>query len=294
MLGACSDLLLQQQQQQTVRIVGREQQSCYSSIICWYCNPKSSTHFSRSSQSLAFVSRSRIAAASKEGGAVLETSELLSSLLVIGDGDFWRRDSFFHTSLCLYAWFWDANADAGVGERRISGRKTEGRKSFCADQCHQSCKNLAGCSKKPKKSWRILASSSATVAAEVHSFLLLAAFFPVIDSECFSLSPSLASVWCEVSCDSWVGGWAGARHHHGYGKKMLLKKRETALCIPDDDPWMRFVRFVYGGDDAPWREIWQIYALGDHPWKGEIWERFVHWWWSLAERDLNEILCIRA
>jgi hypothetical protein len=34
--------------------------------------------------------------------------------------------------------------------------------------------------------------------------------------------------------------------------------------------------------------------LGDHPWKGEIWERFVHWWWSLAERDLNEILCIRA
>ncbi|CAM6033431.1 unnamed protein product [Sphagnum compactum] len=120
MLGACSDLLLQQQQQ-TVRMVGREQQSCYSSIICCYCNPKSSTHFSRSSQSLAFVSRSRIAAASKEDG---------------------------------------------VGERRISGRKTEGRKSFSGNQCHQSCKNLAGCSKKPKKSWRILASSSATVAAE--------------------------------------------------------------------------------------------------------------------------------
>ncbi len=88
MLGVCSDLLLQQQQQQTVRIVGREQQSCSSSIICCYCNPKSSTRFSRSSQSLAFVSRSRIAAASKEDGAVLKTSELLSSLLVIGDGDF--------------------------------------------------------------------------------------------------------------------------------------------------------------------------------------------------------------
>jgi hypothetical protein len=67
-------------------------------------------------------------------------------------------------------------------------------------------------------------------------FLLLAAFFPVIDTQCLSLSSSLASGWCEVSCDSWVGGWAGARHHHGYGKKMLLKKRETALCIPDDDP----------------------------------------------------------
>jgi hypothetical protein len=190
MLGACSDLLLQQQQ--TVRMVGREQQSCYSNIICCYCNPKSSTHFSRSSQSLAFVSRSRIAAASKKDG---------------------------------------------VGEWRISGRKTEGRKSFSGDQCHQSCKNLAGCSKKPKKSWRILVSSSATVAAEVHSFFsLLAAFFPVIDTQCLSLSSSLASGWCEVSCDSWAGGWAGAGHHHGYGKKMLLKKRETALCIPDDDP----------------------------------------------------------
>lgn len=173
MLGACSDLLLQQQQQQTVRMIGREQQSCYSSIICCYCNPKSSTHFSRSSQSLAFVSRSRIAAASTEDGAVLKTSDPLSSLLVMGDGDFWRRDSFFHTSLCLYAWFWDANADAGVGERRISGRKTEGRKSFSGDQCHQSCKNLAGCSKKPKKSWRILNSSSATVAAEVDFFCSL-------------------------------------------------------------------------------------------------------------------------
>ncbi len=51
-----------------------------------------------------------------------------------------------------------------------------------------------------------------------------------------SLSSSLASGCCEVSCDSWVGGWAGARHHHGYGKKMLLKKRETASCIADDDP----------------------------------------------------------
>jgi hypothetical protein len=190
MLGACSDLLLQQQQQ-TVRMVGREQQSCYSIIICCYCNPKSSTHFSRSSQSLALVCRSRIAAASKE---------------------------------------------EGVGERRISGSKTEGRKSFCADQCHQSCKNLAGCSKKPKKSSRILASSSATVAAEVHYFLLLAAFFPVIDTLCLSLCSSLASGWCEVCRYSWVGGWAGARHHHRYGMQMLLKKRETALCIPDDDP----------------------------------------------------------
>jgi hypothetical protein len=45
------------------------------------------------------------------------------------------------------------------------------------------------------------------------------------------------------------------------------------------------------GDDAPWREIWQIYALVDHPWRvrferdlcigddplhREIWVRFVH------------------
>ncbi len=58
----------------------------------------------------------------------------------------------------------------------------------------------------------------------------------MIDTQCLAHSSSLASGWCEVSCDSWVGGWVGARHHHGYGKKMLLKKRKTALCIPDDDP----------------------------------------------------------
>jgi len=54
-----------------------------------------------------------------------------------------------------------------------------------------------------------------------------------MDTQCLSPSSSLASGWCEVS---WVGGRAGARHRHGYGKKMLFKKRETALCIPDDDP----------------------------------------------------------
>jgi hypothetical protein len=85
-----------------------------------------------------------------------------------------------------------------------------------------------------------------------------------------------------------VGGWAGARHHHGYGKKMLLKKRETASCIPDDDPWMRFVRFVYGWWCSLKRDLTDL-CIGWSSLKGEIWERFVHWWWSLAERDLSEI-----
>jgi hypothetical protein len=105
------------------------------------------------------------------------------------------------------------------------------------------------------------------------------------DTQCVSLSSSLASGWCEVSCDSWVGGWAGARHHHGYGKKMLLKKRETASCIPDDDPWMRF---VYGWWCSLKRDLTDL-CIGWSSLKGEIWERFVHWWWSLAERDLSEI-----
>jgi hypothetical protein len=172
MLGACSDLLLQQQQQR-VRIVGREQQTCYSSC---YCNPKSSTHFSRSSPSLAFVSRSRIAAASKEGG---------------------------------------------VGQRRISGRKTEGRKSFCADQWHQSCKNLAGCSKKRKKSWRILASSSATVAAEVHSFLFL------VYSEILSVSLSLHFLPLGGAKYLVILGWVVGRVQGiimGMGRRCSLKR----------------------------------------------------------------------
>jgi hypothetical protein len=121
-----------------------------------------------------------------------------------------------------------------------------------------------------------LASSSATVAAEVHFFWLLAAFFQVIDTQSLSLSSSLASGCCEVSCDSWVGGWAGARHLHGYGKKMLLKKRETTLCIPDDDPWMRFVRFVYG-----------VIMLPE-----ERFDRFMHWVIILEGWGLREICAL--
>jgi hypothetical protein len=211
----------------------------------------------------------------------------LSSLLVIGDGDFWRRDSFFHTSLCLYAWFWDANADAAVGERRISGRKPEGRKSLCADQCHQSCKNLAGCSKKPKKSWRIFASSSATVAAEVHSFLFL------VYSEILSVSLSLHLLPLGGAKYLVILGWVVGRVQGiimGMGRRCSLKRerqlRAFLMMILEWDLWDLCM-----GHDAPWREIWQIYALVDHPWRvrferdlcigddplqREIWVRFVH------------------
>jgi hypothetical protein len=76
-----------------------------------------------------------------------------------------------------------------------------------------------------------------------------------------------------------VGGWAGARHHHGYGKKMLLKKRETASCIPDDDHCMRFVRFV--------RFVYGVIMLPE-----ERFDRFMHWVIILGGWDLREICAL--
>jgi hypothetical protein len=54
-----------------------------------------------------------------------------------------------------------------------------------------------------------LASSSATVAAEVHYFLLLAAFFPVIDTQCLSLSLFISCLWVVRSILLFLGGWLG-------------------------------------------------------------------------------------